>query len=723
MEWRSDVGPARAGDSEAKERLREYLTPFAHAVCLAHAPHHLTFSLVPRSLDTALNALGGVEDADVGLHVMNVARRLSKDLMQHAKLEELTVQDAAINVALGVIGRLRPLDATLRERFLMRMLEGIPGPELAEVARLNPGELRAELERAAAEASRVLGQGQSFAGDEYLWELSGAPSALLARLEMQLPVLRFDPLAVPPTPVSADTAGTQQELRPVGGPATANVKALKFDLADVTSVGDVATAPGEPGTSPIVSVEPPPRPPGPNPFEPQVRTIAATDLPAEAKGNIPQVPWPEPSAPSGSKSGRMAPLPARPVPSVRESGELSGKSGKSNSGKSGRQAQVEESGKKALSNSAKFPVEVTKDAPKLSDDDSVEATENKVPAAIARQSAVPDPEGMLGKPTMELSLAQAVPEATRLNPLLITNLETRVAELPATPPPAPSFTDAPILKGGSPFFLVVIFGLVGTGLWAASLFATERQSKASWTLTQVVVAAEDMNVGDVVNIENVAVRAVPEPYQGANVIKSDAMNFIIDQKLAVAVQAGDPLFYSQFVSMRAQKNLATRISKRGRGYTISTSVVTSVGRWVRPGDLVDLIVTLNAIDTRDPKARGRGKEPRSVTILQHVRVLATGKSADDSDDATLDDRDKQYGDVTLLLTAPEAEVLALASELGKVSLTLRNEDDNEVDLGRGFTNIKTLLEGDRVRVLQKKRFDLIKTIRGAPAEAGQKNRP
>lgn len=720
MEWRSDVGPARTGDSEAKERLREYLTPFVHAVCLAHAPHHLTYALVPRSLDAALNALGGVEDADVGVHAMNVARRLSKDLMQHAQLQELTSQDAAVNVALGAVGRLRELEPTLRERFLLRMLEGIPGPELAEVARLNPGELRAELERAAAEASRVLGQGQSFAGDEYLWELSGAPSALLARLEMQLPVLRFDPLAVPPTPSSADTAGTQQDLKPVGGP-TGHVKALTFDLADVTSVGDVATAPGEPGTSPVVAVAAPARAPGPNPFEPQVRTLAATDLPAEAKGNL-QVPWTDP-APSGSKSGKLQPLPARPVPSVRESGELSGKSGKSTSGKSGRQVPVEESGKKSVSSSGKFPIEVTKDAPKLSDDDAVEATVNKVPAAIARQAGVADPEGMLGKPTMELSLAQAVPEATRLNPLIITNLETRVAEVPPPPPPAPTFADAQLLKGGSPFFLMALFALVGTGLFAASLFATEKQSKAKWTLTQVVVAAEDMNVGDVVNIENVAVRSVPEPFQGSNVIKSDAMNFILDQKLAVAVQAGDPLFYSQFVSMRAQRGLATRISKRGRGYTISTSAVTSVGLWVRPGDLVDLIVTLNALDTRDPKAKGKSKEPRAVTILQHVRVLATGKSDDDSDDATLDERDKQYGDVTLMLTPAEAEVLALASELGKVSLTLRNQDDNEVDLERGFTNIKTLIEGDRVRVLQKKRFALIKMIRNASPEAPRKNQP
>ena len=79
MEWREDVGPARAGDAAARERLREYLTPFAHGVALAWAAHHVTERLVPRILDEAIRTLGGVDDDSVGVHVMNVARRMAKE--------------------------------------------------------------------------------------------------------------------------------------------------------------------------------------------------------------------------------------------------------------------------------------------------------------------------------------------------------------------------------------------------------------------------------------------------------------------------------------------------------------------------------------------------------------------------------------------------------------------------------------------------------------------
>lgn len=167
MEWRQDIRPARSGDADARDRLKEYLTPFVHGVCLAHAPHHVTASLVTRVLDFALANLGGVDDTDVGAHVLNVARRIAKDSAQ-GRLDELPSADVGTAEALRVVSRLREIAEQPRERFFLRMVEGVPGPEIADVARLTPGELRAELERAAADASRLLGQGVSFAGDDYL---------------------------------------------------------------------------------------------------------------------------------------------------------------------------------------------------------------------------------------------------------------------------------------------------------------------------------------------------------------------------------------------------------------------------------------------------------------------------------------------------------------------------------------------------------------------------
>ena len=172
---------------------------------------------------------------------------------------------------------------------------------------------------------------------------------------------------------------------------------------------------------------------------------------------------------------------------------------------------------------------------------------------------------------------------------------------------------------------------------------------------------------------------------------------------------GDPLFYSQLVSMRiADARLSKKVMKRTRGFTINTTAVAAVGRWVKPGDLVDVVVTF-------PGKFGPRKEVerRAVTLLQKVPVLATGKVADELGEAVLDERDKAYPNVTLLLSPEEAEALTLAAALGRVKLTLRNGEDLEDDrnLDNAFTDSDTLLDGARQRVVRSKRQKIIQIIR------------
>lgn len=682
MEWREDVEPARSGDAGALERLREYFTPFAHGIALASAPHHVTETLVPRILDEALRTLGGVEDETTGVHVMNVARRLAKESTP-GSIEEQGAMSAPLLEARQSLSRLRGIPLQARERFFLRMVEGVPGPELAGVLRVPEGELRAELERAAAEAARSFGQGQSFAGDEYLWQLTGDPPALIARLEMQLPVLRFDPTAVPPP--AGMSAGTFQELSAVTAPQPSKPKL--FAEFEGTETGLVTTP--MPAGKPQLDV---------NPFD-NVRTIAATDLPAEARGSLPMVPWVDPA-----KSGKQTALPARPLPAASPEGERSGKSnsGKSSSNKSGKVSPASDGSKSGRMAPLPPRVEVTKEGPKVEDPDETQA---KVPALVlaAQAEIITNPDAdMLGKPTMMLPLSAAVSDLPA-----VTHLETRVAVTTSTV--QPGALDAPIFKGASPVFVALLLGIVGLAIYSTSLYAMDRQQRASWTLTQVVVAAEELGIGDVVTLENVALRSVPEPFQGTGVVKADMMNFILDQRLAVGVQMGDPLFLSQFVAMRtADQRLSKKVMKRTRGFTIATNAVAAVGRWVQPGDLVDVLVTFPG-----KYASRKNVERRAVTLLQKVPVLATGKVADALDEATMDEREKAYMDVTLLLSAEEAEALTLGASIGRVKLTLRNKDDLEDDrnLDSAYTDSDTLLEGERQTVVRKKHNDIIKIIR------------
>jgi pilus assembly protein CpaB len=247
----------------------------------------------------------------------------------------------------------------------------------------------------------------------------------------------------------------------------------------------------------------------------------------------------------------------------------------------------------------------------------------------------------------------------------------------------------------------------------ATLFMEKKQVRSSWQLSQVVVAAEDLNVGDAITVENVAIRAIPNVLDSINVVKGDALEQILNQRVTVVVQTGDPLFFSQFLSTKlANERLSRRVLKHGRGFTISTSVISSVGQMVTPGDLVDVLVSF--------PMPGEQGERRAVTLMQKVHVLATGKILDTSSSVVMKN-EQNFGDVTLLLTAEEAEVLTLAAQLGHVVLTLRAEEDYDDDRPAGsYTSSDTLLSGERQRLLKEKRANMIQLIRGMPSEPKKK---
>jgi pilus assembly protein CpaB len=72
--------------------------------------------------------------------------------------------------------------------------------------------------------------------------------------------------------------------------------------------------------------------------------------------------------------------------------------------------------------------------------------------------------------------------------------------------------------------------------------------------------------------------------------------------------------------------------------------------------------------------------------------------------------------VTLLVIPEEAEIITLAQELGSLTVSLRNEDDVDMIEERGRATISTLLSGERTRVLEQRRAEVIQIIKGGSSE-------
>lgn len=132
---------------------------------------------------------------------------------------------------------------------------------------------------------------------------------------------------------------------------------------------------------------------------------------------------------------------------------------------------------------------------------------------------------------------------------------------------------------------------------------------------------------------------------------------------------------------------------------------------MRPNDHVDVIGSF-----RDPQTQ----QLRTLTLLQNVVVLATGHIT--AATVHVPEEEKRFGTVTLLALPEEAEMLAVAQELGTLTLLLRNPDDLDAQEKRAVVDEKTLFTGERAKELQQKRYRTIQIIRGnrggaAPIEA------
>ncbi len=271
-----------------------------------------------------------------------------------------------------------------------------------------------------------------------------------------------------------------------------------------------------------------------------------------------------------------------------------------------------------------------------------------------------------------------------------------------------------MLKGKTPLFVALVLGLLAGVVAYSAIKKKEADVRRGWNLVPVVVAAQDVPEGTVITFDMISQRSVPEQFVTSSVVKPDSATYVVNQKVLVPLQAGDPLLWSQFETTKAAERLSTKVQKKGRAITIEAKATTAVGGWIRPNDHVDVIGTF-----RDPQT----DENVAVTLLQNVIVLATGKITGTTNVNLIPENQREYNNISLLVIPEEAEILVLASELGNLTLSLRNEDDVDIIEERGRATISTLLSGERTRVLEQKRREIIQIIKGSSEKSAATGGP
>ena len=115
-----------------------------------------------------------------------------------------------------------------------------------------------------------------------------------------------------------------------------------------------------------------------------------------------------------------------------------------------------------------------------------------------------------------------------------------------------------------------------------------------------------------------------------------------------------------------------------RAMAVKGNSVMGLSGFVRPGDRVDVIVSMTT---------GKNDDPVTKLVLERIKIIATDTQLSPPDE---DGKAASVDVYTLELTPEQSERLALAATQGTLNFALRNEQDTENILTTGSTVPKTL---------------------------------
>lgn len=231
--------------------------------------------------------------------------------------------------------------------------------------------------------------------------------------------------------------------------------------------------------------------------------------------------------------------------------------------------------------------------------------------------------------------------------------------------------------------LLVCAIIAGAGGWYLSsnhikseISAYKTNFEAEREAVEVVVAKQDLAVGDEINTATASIRKMPKIYVPAEAISPSRFSMLEGRKVIHPVRSGEPIL-ALHVNKNRIDGLASLLREGERAVTIPVSTLDTFSGFLSPGDYVDLMITLKD-----------GAEQRTVALAQNLRVLATGNDLDDG--VPVKGRGR-YSEITLGVSPLYATRLIHAQTVGDISILLRRPED-ESDRFESYVTLDNLVE-------------------------------
>lgn len=197
---------------------------------------------------------------------------------------------------------------------------------------------------------------------------------------------------------------------------------------------------------------------------------------------------------------------------------------------------------------------------------------------------------------------------------------------------------------------------------------------------QVLVAARDIPQGAALAPSDLAVALFPQSSVSPSFVRltqqPSAQADMVGGVTRRAFVQGEPITASSVVQPDNHGFLAAQLEPGYRAVAVEIEAITAAGGYIQPNDRVDVIVT-----SRASNREAGGETVNSDIVLRDIRVMALG--ADTETQTSGEAPEVVEATVAVLeMTAEDARVLALADELGTISLALRGVQAETVGMTR-----------------------------------------
>lgn len=219
--------------------------------------------------------------------------------------------------------------------------------------------------------------------------------------------------------------------------------------------------------------------------------------------------------------------------------------------------------------------------------------------------------------------------------------------------------------------IAVVVGLIAVFLANSYFSGVERRQERlaeEQKLSRIVVASQDLGFGVPLSVQNLRMANWPASSVPAGAFTSIEAA-IRNRRVALRpIVIGEPVLASKVSGADGRATLSANVPVGKVAFSVPVTDVSGVGGFVRPGDVVDVLLTRPI-----PGSGTSANDKMTDIVLEAVPVLGVDQVSDENQT-----KPATAKTATLEVDSFGAQKLALAVQLGAISLALRNVADQVV---------------------------------------------